>query len=52
MADAVGADAIFLGTEVRSLEGQPFLGHGTEYLLEHARQTVLVLVFPASEEPS
>lgn len=52
VADAVGADAIFLGTEVRSLEGQPFLGHGTEYLLEHAHQTVLVLVFPATEEPS
>jgi Kef-type K+ transport system membrane component KefB/nucleotide-binding universal stress UspA family protein len=52
VADAVGADAIFLGTEVRSLEGQPFLGHGTEYLLEHAHQTVLVLVFPAADEPS
>ncbi len=52
VADAVGADAIFLGTQVRSLEGQPFLGHGTEYLLEHARQTVLVLAFPGGEESS
>ncbi len=52
VADTVGADAIFLGTQVRSLEGQPFLGHGTEYLLEHARQTVLVLAFPGTDEPS
>ncbi len=52
VADTVDADAIFLGTQVRSLEGQPFLGHGTEYLLEHAQQTVLVLAFPATDEPS
>lgn len=52
VADAVGADAIFLGAQVRSVAGQPFLGHGTEYLLEHARQAVLVLVFPAADEPS
>jgi nucleotide-binding universal stress UspA family protein len=52
VADSVDADAIFLGTQVRSVEGQPFLGHGTEYLLEHARQAVLVLVFPAADEPS
>jgi nucleotide-binding universal stress UspA family protein len=48
----VDADAIFLGTQVRSVEGQPFLGHGTEYLLEHARQAVLVLVFPAADDPA
>jgi Kef-type K+ transport system membrane component KefB/nucleotide-binding universal stress UspA family protein len=50
VADSVSADAIFLGAQVRSLEGQPFLGHGTEYLLEHARQTVVVVVFPSHEE--
>jgi Kef-type K+ transport system membrane component KefB/nucleotide-binding universal stress UspA family protein len=52
VADSVAADAILLGTQVRSVEGQPFLGHGTEYLLEHARQAVLVLVFPAADDPS
>lgn len=50
VADAVSADAIFLGAQVRSLEGEPFLGHGTEYMLEHASQAVLVIVFPATDE--
>lgn len=50
VADAVSADAILLGAQVRSLEGEPFLGHGTEYLLEHANQAVLVIVFPATDE--
>ncbi|MEX2550372.1 MAG: cation:proton antiporter [Nitriliruptoraceae bacterium] len=50
VADSASSDAIVLGAQVRSLEGQPFLGHGTEYLLEHAKQTVLVVVFPSNEE--
>lgn len=49
VADEVDADAIVMSTQLRSLEGQPFLGHGTEYLLEHARQAVMVVVFPADE---
>lgn len=52
VADEVDADAIVLSTQVRSVEERPFLGHGTEYLLEHSPQTVLVVVFPADEEPA
>ena len=48
-ADEWGADTIVLGTSVRSHDGQPFFGHGTEWLLEHARQTVVAVVFPAEE---
>jgi Kef-type K+ transport system membrane component KefB/nucleotide-binding universal stress UspA family protein len=48
-ADEWDADTIVLGTSVRSANGRPFLGHGTEWLLEHARQTVLSVVFPAEE---
>ncbi|MBW3578502.1 MAG: cation:proton antiporter [Actinobacteria bacterium] len=43
-------DLIVLGAQVRSHDGRPFLGHGTEYLLEHAHPPVAVVVFPA--EPS
>lgn len=50
IADERRSDAIVMSARVRSVEGQPFLGHGTEYLLEHAPQTVLVTVFPADEE--
>ncbi|HVM20980.1 MAG TPA: cation:proton antiporter [Egibacteraceae bacterium] len=46
-AEETGADALVLGAKVRSYSGRPFLGHGIEYLLEHARQTVIVVVFPA-----
>ncbi len=45
-ADDTGADLIVLGAEVRSHEGAPFLGYGTEYLLERATQTVVVVVLP------
>lgn len=42
------ADLLVLGAQSRrGDDGHPFLGHGTEYLLEHAPQTVLVVVFPA-----
>ncbi|HEX2028609.1 MAG TPA: cation:proton antiporter [Nitriliruptorales bacterium] len=44
-ADEHDSDLIVLGAELRSHEDRPFLGHGTEYVLEHARQTVIVMVF-------
>ena len=46
-AEETGADLLVLGAKVRSYSGQPFLGHGIEYLLEHTQQTVMVVVFPA-----
>ena len=46
-ADETEADLLVLGATVRSYSGQPFLGHGIEYLLEHARQTVMLVIFPA-----
>ena len=48
-ADEWDADSIVLGTTVRTANGRPFLGHGTEWLLEHARQRVLAVVFPSGE---
>jgi Kef-type K+ transport system membrane component KefB/nucleotide-binding universal stress UspA family protein len=42
----VGADLVVLGARVRISGGEPFLGHGVEYLLEHADATVLVFVMP------
>ena len=45
-AEETGADLLVLGAKVRSYSGQPFLGHGIEYLLEHTQQTVMVVVFP------
>lgn len=50
VATEVNADAIVLGAQVRRSDGQPFLGHGTEYLLEHAPQTVIVVVFPVEDD--
>ncbi len=44
------ADTIVIGTTVRPVDGRPFLGHGTEWLFEHARQTVIGVVFPPSDE--
>lgn len=48
-AEDEDADTIVLGASVRSYDGRPFLGHGVEYVLEHARQTVLVVVFPSEQ---
>ena len=48
-ADEWDADTIVLGTSVRTANGQPFLGHGTEWLLEHARQRVIAVVFPSED---
>ena len=44
------ADVIVVGTTVRAVEGRPFLGHGTESLLETSPQTVVVVVLPARGE--
>lgn len=51
-ADDRGADLIVLGAQVRAHDDRPFLGHGTEFVLEHARQTVVVAVFPPSRAPT
>lgn len=48
-ADEWDADTIVLGTSVRTADDRPFLGHGTEWLLEHARQRVITVVFPSPE---
>lgn len=45
-----GADLLVLGAQVRSASGKPFLGHGVEYVLEHAPQTVLAVLFPVGEQ--
>lgn len=49
-ADEWQADTIVVGATVRPIDGRPFLGHGTEWLFEHARQTVIGVVFPPSDE--
>lgn len=48
-ADETGVDLIVLGAQLRSYADQPFLGHGVEWLLEHSRQTVVVVVLPLQE---
>ncbi len=50
VADEWLADTIVLGSTVRASDGRPFLGHGTEWLLENARQTVIAVVFPPSDD--
>ncbi len=44
------ADTIVLGATVRAVDGRPVLGHGTEWLLEHAKQTVITVVFPGDTD--
>lgn len=51
-ADELGAELIVLGARVRLHGGRPFLGHSVEYVVEHARQTVLVVLFPEEQPPS
>jgi nucleotide-binding universal stress UspA family protein len=48
-ADETGVDLIVVGAQLRSYAGQPFLGHGVEWLLEHSDQTVVVVVLPLQE---
>lgn len=45
-ADLSRASMLVTSAQVRDTEGELFLGHGTEYLLEHARQTLIVVLFP------
>jgi Kef-type K+ transport system membrane component KefB len=40
------SELIVLSARSRAVAGQPFIGHGIEYLLEHAPQTVVVVIFP------
>lgn len=42
------SDLIVLGSEVRRLEGRPFLGQNVEFILRNATQTVVVAVLPGS----
>jgi Kef-type K+ transport system membrane component KefB/nucleotide-binding universal stress UspA family protein len=46
-ASDLESDVIVLSARSRAVEGQPFLGHGIEYLLEHAPQTVIAIIFPS-----
>jgi nucleotide-binding universal stress UspA family protein len=48
-AEERGSDLIVVGTQVRVSGGQPFLGHGVEYLVKHAPQTLLLVVFPTAD---
>lgn len=46
-ADDRDTDLVVIGTQLRRhQDGRPFLGHGAEFLLEHAPQTVVAVVFP------
>ncbi|HEX9888871.1 MAG TPA: cation:proton antiporter [Nitriliruptorales bacterium] len=48
-----GADTLVIGARVRSVDGRPFLGHGIEYLLQHAPQSlIIVAVPPNAAEPA
>ena len=45
------SDLLVLSVQARAVEGRAFLGHGTEYLLEHAQQTVMTIIFPPETTP-
>jgi Kef-type K+ transport system membrane component KefB/nucleotide-binding universal stress UspA family protein len=45
-ASEIEADLIVLGAQLRNLDGRPSLGPNTEHVLEHAPQTVVVVVMP------
>ncbi|MEL7156319.1 MAG: cation:proton antiporter [Actinomycetota bacterium] len=45
-ANEIEADLIVLGAQLRNLDGRPSLGPNTEHVLEHAAQTVVVVVMP------
>ena len=45
-AGEIEADLIVLGAQLRNLDGRPSLGPNTEHVLEHATQTVVVVVMP------
>lgn len=45
-AESVGADMIVFGVEPFTAGDRAFIGYDAEYLLEHARQTVALIIFP------
>lgn len=45
-ASQIDADLIVIGAELRHLEEKGYLGPNVEYVLEHAEQTVAVVVLP------
>lgn len=45
----LGSEVLVLGAQARTANGRPFLGHGTEYLLEHAPQIVVTVIFPSDD---
>lgn len=45
-ASEIEADLIVLGAQLRNLDGRPSLGPNTEHVLEHAPQTIVVVVMP------
>lgn len=49
-ADHAGADILVTSAIVRDTDSELFLGHGTEYLLEHAQQTLMVVLFPEQDQ--
>lgn len=49
-ADQIEAEILVASAQVRSTDGDLFLGHGIEYLLEHANQTVIVILFPNTHD--
>lgn len=49
-AERTGADLVVVGTTVRRIGDQPFLGHTVEHLLEHVcGPTVVVVVLPDAQ---
>lgn len=51
-AGTFSSDVIVIATQSRAVGGGPFFGHGAEYLLEHAPQTVIAVIFPPEEAAS
>lgn len=50
-AERIGADLIVIGTTVRRIGEQPFLGHTVEHLLEHVcGPTIVVVVLPDAQQ--
>ena len=45
-ANEIEADLIVIGAQLRNLDGRPSLGPNTEHVLQHAAQTVAVVVMP------
>jgi nucleotide-binding universal stress UspA family protein len=46
-AERVGADMLVAGVDLSSSDDRAFLGYDAEYLLQHARQMVALVIFPS-----